>query len=98
MLHKSSYMRGFHLEATDGGIGHVDEFLVDENWHIRYLVVDTSNWPGGKAVIISSSAVEKVDSPNKKIFLKLKRAEIENSATVDTADIEPIENLGLILL
>ena len=94
MLHKASYMRGFHLEATDGGIGHVDEFLVDENWQVRYLVVDTSNLPGGKGVIIPSSAVDKVDSPNKKIFLKLKRAEIQNSASVDTADIELIETLG----
>jgi DNA-directed RNA polymerase specialized sigma24 family protein len=24
MLHKTSYMRGFHIQATDGGIGHVD--------------------------------------------------------------------------
>ena len=98
MLHKTSYMRGFHLEATDGGIGHVDEFLVDENWQVRYLVVDTSNLPGGKGVIIPSSAVDKVDSPKKKLFLKLKRAEIQNSASVDTADIELIETLGFTIL
>jgi len=98
MLHKTGYMRGFHLEATDGGIGHVDEFLVDESWHIRYLVVDTSNWPGGKSVIVPSSAVDRVDSPNKKIFLNLKRVDIQNSASVDTADIELIEKLGFIIL
>jgi hypothetical protein len=98
MLHKLSYMRGFHLEATDAGIGHVDDFLVDENWHIRYLVVDTSNWPGGKAVIIPSSAVDKVDSPKKKIFLKLTSAEVQNSASVDTADIPVIETLGFTIL
>jgi hypothetical protein len=40
-------MRGFHVQATDGGIGHVTEFLVDENWHVRYVVIDTSNWIGG---------------------------------------------------
>jgi hypothetical protein len=91
-------MRGFHLEAADGGIGHVEEFLIDESWHVRYLVVDTSNWPGGKAVIISSSAVEKIDSPGKKIYLKLKRSEIQNSASVASADIEPIESLGFIIL
>jgi hypothetical protein len=98
MLHKSSYMLGFHLEATDGGIGHVDDFLVDESWHIRYLVVDTSNWPGGKAVIIPSSAVDRVDSPNKKIFLKLASAAVQNSASVDTADIPVIETLGFTIL
>lgn len=94
MFHKTSYMRGFHVQATDGGIGHVDDFLVDEGWTIRYLVVDTSNWLGGKSVLIPSSAVEKVNSPDKKIVLKLTRAEVEQSPSVDTADIAVIETLG----
>jgi hypothetical protein len=94
MLHKTTYMRGFHIQATDGGIGHVDDFLVDESWTIRYLVIDTSNWPGGKSVLISSADVTKVDSPKKKIFLKLTRAEVASSPSVDTADIALIETLG----
>src|SRR5689334_11997204 len=69
MLHKANYMRGFHIEARDGGVGHIDDFLIDENWVVRYLVVDTSNWPGGDTVIVPSNAVERVDPPNKKVFL-----------------------------
>jgi hypothetical protein len=87
-------MRGFHVHATDGGIGHVTEFLVDENWAVRYLVVDTSNCIGGKSVIVPSSVVEKVDSPNKKILLRLTRDQVKNSPLVETADIELIETLG----
>ena len=94
MLHKTSYMRGFHVQATDGGIGHVEDFLVDEGWAVRYLVVDTSNWLGGKSVLIPSTAVEKVNSPDKKIMIRLTRAEIEGSPSVDTADIALIETLG----
>lgn len=44
MLHKTSKMRGFHIVATDGEVGHVDDFLVDENWTVRYLVVDTRSY------------------------------------------------------
>jgi hypothetical protein len=91
-------MRGFHVEATDGGIGHVDEFLVDEAWNVRYLVVDTSNWPGGESVLVPSTAVDKVESPNKKIFLKLTRAEVAACASVDTAAIPVIETLGPTIL
>jgi hypothetical protein len=90
-------MRGFHVQATDGGIGHVTEFLVDENWYIRYVVIDTSNWIGGKNVIVPSSAVEKVNSPDKKIMLRLTRAEVQGSPLVDTADIELIETLGFMI-
>ena len=94
MLHKTNYMRGFHIEATDGGGGHVDDFLVDERWNVRYLVVDTSNWPGGDSVMVPATAVQKVDPPNKKIFVTLTRAEVAACPLVDTADIPVIETLG----
>jgi len=45
---------GYHIQASDGGIGHVDDFIVeDEVWEIRYLVVDTRNWIPGRKVLIS---------------------------------------------
>ena len=93
MLHKTNRMRGFHIHATDGGIGHVDDFLVDEDWTVRYLVVDTSNWIGGKSVLISPSKLEKVDSPDKQIRVRMSRSEIERSPSVDSASIELIETL-----
>jgi PRC-barrel domain protein len=93
MLHKTSYMRGFHLLATDGEIGHVDDFLVDESWNVRYLVVDTSNWIGGRSVLISPSKLEKVNSPEKQIRVRMSRGEIERSPSVDSASIELIETL-----
>jgi len=98
MLHKTSYMRGFHIQATDGGIGHVDDFLVDENWNVRFLVVDTSNWPGGESVLIPSNAIESVNSPDKKILLKLTREQVKACPSVDTADIAVIETMGITIM
>jgi sporulation protein YlmC with PRC-barrel domain len=90
----TSKMRGFHIVATDGEIGHVDDFLVDpESWAIRYLVVDTSNWIGGKSVLIASSVVRVIDSPDREIRVTMTRAEIERSPSIETADIELIETL-----
>jgi hypothetical protein len=93
MLHKTSFMTGFHLLAADGEIGHVDDFLVDEQWVVRYLIVDTSNWIGGRSVIISTSALEEVDSPNQQLRVGLSREEIRRSPSVDSAQIELIETL-----
>ena len=93
MLHKTSKVRGFHLHAADGNIGHVDDFLFDERWGMRYLVVDTSNWIGGKWVLIATSAIEKIDAPEKKIFVGLTRDQIKSSPSVDTAEIELVETL-----
>jgi hypothetical protein len=93
MLHKTTKLRGYHLFAADGEIGHVDDFLIDEDWTVPYLVVDTSNFVGGKSVIISSADIEEIDSPAKKIRVRLTRDEIKHSPSVDTADIELIETL-----
>ena len=91
MLHKTSYMRGFHIVASDGEVGHVDDFLVDERWTGQYLIVDTSNGPGGKSVLIPASTVDTVSSPDKQIRVQMSRSDIMHSPSVDTANIELIE-------
>ena len=98
MLHKTSKLSGFHLQATDGEIGHVDDFLVDASFQVTYLVVDTSNWVGGRSVLISPSAIQKIDAEAKEIKVRLTRDQIEHSPSVDTADIELIETLPTVLI
>ena len=94
MLHKTSEMRGYHIVATDGEIGHADDFLIDEgSWALRYLVVDTSNWIGGKSVLISAASLARVDSAARKIHVTLTRKEIERGPSVVTADIDPAETV-----
>jgi hypothetical protein len=93
MLHRAQYVIGFHLHTTDGEIGHVDDLLFDESWTLRYLVVDVSNWIGGKSVLVPSAAVERIDSPGKKIHVRMTRDQVKDSRAADTADIELIETL-----
>jgi len=97
MLHKFSKVRGFHIHAIDGEIGHVDDFLLDEtSWALRYLVVDTSNWIGGKQVLVSPQVVAGVDAERERIEISLTRDQIEHSKSIDTADIALDEMLPTI--
>jgi hypothetical protein len=50
-------MQGYNVQATDGPIGRLTEFLFnDEDWNIRYILVDTGNWwPGQKALVLPQS-------------------------------------------
>ena len=98
MLHKTSKVSGFHLHATDGAIGHVDDFLFDERWAIAYLVVDTSNWLGGRSVLISTSMVSRIDAPAKRIDVRLTKDAIEHGPSIDTAEIELVETLPPFLI
>ena len=44
-LRSARDVRGYRVQGTDDAIGHVEDFIVDdETWQVRYLVIDTSNW------------------------------------------------------
>jgi PRC-barrel domain len=97
LLHKTSRMAGYHILALDGEIGHVDDFLVDEGtWTVRYLVIDTSNWIGGRSVLISAGAITAIDSASRKIRVQLTRNQVEHSPSIDVADIDLEETLPAI--
>jgi sporulation protein YlmC with PRC-barrel domain len=94
VLHKTSELRGYHILATDGAIGHVSDILIDDRaQEVRYLVVDTSHWIGGRSVLIAVTALTRIDSPAKTIHVSLTRAEIKSGPSVETADIDPAETL-----
>jgi hypothetical protein len=92
MVHRLNLIQGFHVHATDGDIGHVDDFLLEESsWQIRYLVVDTSNWLGGKWVAVSPSSVTRIDWSNREVFVSLTRAQIRDSPTMEEAQVPSYE-------
>jgi len=71
---------GHDIQATDGEIGHVDDFIIDDkSWEIRYLVIDTQNWWPGKKVLISPQWVERVSWKESKVFVNLLRETIKQS-------------------
>ena len=97
MMHRSEKVRGFHLHASDGPIGHVDDFLFDEQtWAIRYLVIDTSNWIGGRTVLVSTDVVIRIAAIERQIHLSLSRADVQAGPSLDVADIPLAERLPTI--
>jgi hypothetical protein len=52
----------YHVAATDGDLGHVDDFILeDDSWTIRYLAIDTRNWLPGKKVLVSPQWISLID-------------------------------------
>jgi hypothetical protein len=86
-LRSMTEVAGYHVHATDGTIGHVENFLVDsETWGVRYLVVDTSNWWVGQHVLISPHAVKDVDWSGHRIGLDIARDKVRTSPSWNPAD------------
>ncbi|WP_306600337.1 PRC-barrel domain-containing protein [Geothrix sp. 21YS21S-2] len=78
-LRSVKFIRGYHLHATDGDVGHVDDFIVDdETWQIRYLVVSTGSWFTGRQVLVSPLWATQVSWEENTIDLCLTRQEIKD--------------------
>ena len=87
-LRSCRVMRGYHIQATDDSIGHVEDFLFDdETWSIRYLMADTRNWLPGKHVLVSPQRVRDVSWGDREFRVALTRRQIELSPEYDAAHL-----------
>jgi len=85
-LQSTRELEGYHLHATDGRIGHVDDFYIDEErWTIRYLLVDTKDWLPGRKVLIAPEWIERIRWAESEVRTRLTREEIRTSPEHDPA-------------
>ena len=70
-------LSGYHVEATDGGIGKVDDATYDDG--SSFLVVDTGPWIFGKKVMLPAGIVESVDHDEQNVFVTRTKEEIKDA-------------------
>jgi hypothetical protein len=79
-LQSTKEVIGYDIQATDGEIGDVEDFIVDdETWTIRYIVVDTQKWLPGKKVLVFPIFIEQMDWVETKIYVNLTQEKIEHA-------------------
>lgn len=88
-LRSTREVTGYHIKATDGEIGHLEDFLFDdETWEIRYAIVDTKNWWPGKKVLLRPKWIERVSWDDREIYVNMSRELIQKSPKWD--DEKPV--------
>lgn len=85
-LRSTSEVIGYKIHATDGEIGDVEDFIVDDTWKIRYLIVDTGNWFPGKKVLISPEWIQDVNWPRSSVYVDVPVAAVKNSPEYDPSN------------
>ncbi len=74
----------YYIKATDGEIGHVEDFIVDdEGWVVRYMVVDTRNWLPGRKVLVAPGWIRSIDWHEKWVNVNLDQESIKTSPPFD---------------
>jgi hypothetical protein len=85
MLWHASAVNGFSIEASDGDIGTVSDFLFDDaSWKVRWLVVDTGNWLSGRKVLLPPSGLGRLYAKDEVFAVELTKQQIKDSPEIDT--------------
>ena len=89
MLCSMKELKGYAIHARDGNIGSVYEFYFDdENWTLRYLVINLGSWLLGPLVLVSSVVVGRPDCEEQVIPVALTREQLKNSP--DMSEHKPV--------
>jgi hypothetical protein len=85
MLRRMKDMEGYSLSALDGFIGKVKDYYFDDaRWVIRYLVVETAEWPASRKVLISPAAINRPNWSEKIMPAAITREQVMNGPRIDT--------------
>lgn len=91
LLRSLGEVEGYYVRASDGEIGHVERFLVEDIEAVRYLVIDTKNWWPGKKVLISTQWVRDVSWTGQELSIAPTREQVEQSPEYE--ETTPVERL-----
>jgi sporulation protein YlmC with PRC-barrel domain len=83
-LRSCTAVLGHRLEATDGRLGRVDDFMIDDKaWMISELVVDANQWNTAvhTRVAVTPQHVEGISWPEARVSLDLSRADVVTTET-----------------
>jgi hypothetical protein len=90
-LRSTKAVTGYHLRASDGTIGHVCDFMMDDqSWAIGQLVVKTGHRLSGREVQIPAYKIDRISYEESTVFANLTVEAVEHSPAHYMADVAPV--------
>jgi hypothetical protein len=83
-LRSTQAVKGYHLQATDGTVGHVCDFMMDDkSWAIGQIIVKAGHRFTAKEVLIPVSKVDRISYEESTVFVNLTKEAVEQSPAYD---------------
>jgi hypothetical protein len=71
-LRSARFIQGYKVEATDGIVGELADFMVDDRtWTIREIVVEFGHWYAGKAIRIPTEKISRISYDEATVYVNL---------------------------
>jgi hypothetical protein len=85
MLRSLKDIERYTVSATDGDVGSVVDFLLDdEHWAVRYLVAETGGFFDERRVLVSPIFLRQTDWSTQRLHVALTREKIKACPGIDT--------------
>ncbi len=96
-LQSTRQLIGYEVQATDGKIGRLTDFVIDDNiWKVTCLIVAITEENGFRNVLIPVSNVKKIMFSESRIYLNISTIAVAESENLDTSKFTiPTENAGM---
>ena len=79
-LRNTNAVTGYHVQASDGEIGHVTDFIIDtQTWQFIFLVIKTFNWTDGKKVLLPVNEIKEIQWDNSRVIANTTITEFKKS-------------------
>jgi uncharacterized protein YrrD len=97
-LQSVSTVRGWNIEAEDGGLGHVEDLIISsQDWGVHQLVVDTRNWWPGRKVLVFPGWINDVDWVDHHVSINLDKETIKSGPEYDPNTVVSEEHESALL-
>lgn len=85
-LRSTENVAGYHIHATDGEIGKVVDYIVDDtNWKIKFLVVETGSWLDSRKVLLANQWIKEVSWENATVIVDITTEAVGDSPEFDAS-------------
>jgi len=79
-LRSARELIGYHIHASDGEIGHVADFLLDDApWVIRSALADAGHWRRGPHVVLDLGWIERIDWLESAVYVSVDRDAVRDA-------------------
>ena len=87
-LRSMKAVMGYAIHATDGEIGTVSGFMVDDkSWAIGELLVETGHWYAGKEIMIPTGKITRISYEDSAVFVNLTKANLQKTGENEVAAV-----------
>jgi len=94
-LRSSRHVTGYRIHASNGEIGHVSDFMVNDiDWTLCNLVVDTGEWLPGKKVLVPIEWITNVNWNESSVRVDRMRESVKHSPDAHPVKVADVDNPG----